>query len=714
MTSSSTHDQHSVEHIRPFFVGLKLNASQAARVADVKRPVVATWASRHKDKGFPQAFPQTDDSRETLYDAWDFAQWASSRTYAYRTFEEMLVVAAVESSIAPCMQKKVDFQSAIQSLVTLVLAYRVVEPVADERPIALLNRCARVSPAVAKNLEALLLKLSPEHIKLLTCAAYAVAEFSGDVLGHVQMFSSLLMGRKSLGEQISTDLSSALQMVSAHISGDVKVCLGAGADSAVAIQIVQSLSMAQESHREVSVVTLGDEIEADHSFARALSLLSDEDLLLVPQGEAKQNDPVAVFVILPLSRSTFEREQQWGEIEDALYGAPVGVPVFVLGRSEVLGSAFAAEDSSSRKAVLAGGHLLALVECGQRQLVTESGARLMVGVFENHKVNESQKPLVALIDLAEKLGREHQESQEQAIHDIQSLLAENRQGAVHSGAGEHQLVRGIRARWEDIQGAGFDSLVESWVRASDSAGAVKRIEKNVEQVNGTSYEPFQLQWQVSPVSGVSTRTLKSVRDDGKLKRIAGVTAQKLGDFARVSADAGAIRVVDVDAMEHFRANGTLPQSYASLSAINLSDIETARDGDLLIAEGADPVVLPVRAETGLVVVKAPVFVLRRRLPQDFKPDFRLNVFAGLVQAALDAQIREGAAKASWGKARISSEMLNAVLGNVAHAHADHLESQLENMRQQKLMLMKQLHTLQSLENETLAGVADGSLQMYVK
>lgn len=56
--ASSIIEQHDMGQLRSLFAGLRLNASQAARVAGVKRPVIATWASRHREQGFPPAVEQ--------------------------------------------------------------------------------------------------------------------------------------------------------------------------------------------------------------------------------------------------------------------------------------------------------------------------------------------------------------------------------------------------------------------------------------------------------------------------------------------------------------------------------------------------------------------------------------------------------------------------------------------------------------------------------
>ena len=128
--TSSTVEQHDTEQLRSLFSGLRLNASQAARVAGVKRPVISTWALRHND--FPRSVEQGLASRETLYDAFDFVVWASNRKQAKRSFEEMLVQAAVEGSVALALEKNLELQHLIQSLTTLVLVFRVFEPISGE------------------------------------------------------------------------------------------------------------------------------------------------------------------------------------------------------------------------------------------------------------------------------------------------------------------------------------------------------------------------------------------------------------------------------------------------------------------------------------------------------------------------------------------------------------------------------------------------------
>lgn len=224
--------------------------------------------------------------------------------------------------------------------------------------------------------------------------------------------------------------------------------------------------------------------------------------------------------------------------------APLGVPVIVLGRSEVLGSAFKANENVPRQAALEAGHLLALVSCGQRQLVNESGARLMLGIFENRRRGGSgQKPLVGLIDLAEKFDAFQREALETALHDIESLVMESRQSAVWSVSGEHRLVGGGRARWEDIRESGFDAVAEFQLRASGVSQVVPDIERAVECVNSASYPSFSLEWRVGSVSGVSPRTLRGAREDGRLKRVAGMTAQKLAELAVGSSGEGTVQGV---------------------------------------------------------------------------------------------------------------------------------------------------------------------------
>ena len=703
--TSSTVEQHNMGQLRSLFSGLRLNASQAARVAGVKRPVISTWALRHND--FPRSVEQGLASRETLYDAFDFVVWASNRKQAKRSFDEMLVQAAVEGSVAPALEKNLELQHLIQSLATLVLVFRVVEPIAEERPVALLRRYAEASPYTAGNIRPFMLKVDSEDLALLMCLAYALARFSRDVLGGVQLFSSLVMARQKLGEQISVELGEFLRSISARFAGDVRLHFASGVDSALTVQAAQSMELTQDTRRNLHLSSTG--IAGDSDFARVLNFLADEELLLVPENGRPGREPALIIAVLPLAKSAVDDLQQWSEIEDLLLDAPLGVPVVVLGRSEVLGSAFRADDNLPRQAVLEAGHLLALVSCGQRQLVSESGARLMIGVFENRRRGGSgQKPLVGLIDLAEKFDAFHGEAREEALHDIESLVVESRQSAVWSVSGEHRLVNGARARWEDIRESGFDAISEFQLRASGVSQVVPDIERAVECVNSASYPSFSLEWRVGSVSGVSPRTLGGAREDGRLKRVAGVTAQKLAELAVGSSGEGTIRVVDVEAMEHYSQMGVLPADYDALSAMDVLNLEIAQDGDLLVYEGPQPVVFAVHG--GLMVAKSPVFIVRRNLPGRVQPDFRLDVFAGLVQAALDIQARDGVSKVSWLRARISADLLNAVLSDVSNEQVDRLDQQLKKVREQKLFLREQLLALESLEKDTFEGLAEGSLK----
>lgn len=705
--TSSTGKQHDMEQLRSLFSGLRLNASQAARVADVKRPVIATWASRHRDSGFPIALAQDDASRETYYDALDFVVWASKRRQAKRSFEQMLALAAVEGSVAPAVEKKVELRRLVQSLMALVLAYRVVDPVLSERPVALLRRYAAASPMTVKNLEPLLLKVTPGDVELLRCPAYVLARFSDDVLGGVQLFSSLLMGRQKVGEQISADLGVFLRSMSARFSGDMRLHLASSVDSALTVQIAQNLSLSQDFRRDLLITSADSE---ESSFARALSLLADEELLLLPERAKEPTESSFLLMVLPLAKSMAPDEQQWSGVEDFILDAPPGVPVFVLGRAEVLGAAFESEKNKPRQSVLEAGHLLALMKCGQRQLVTESGARLMVGVFENHRILIAEKaPLVALIDLSEKLDAFHAEAQEAALHDVESLTFESRQAAVYSASGEHRVVSGPRVPWTDVKEQGFDSVLESSARVSGLSQTVQNIERDVERINTAEYSPFSVRWKVSPISGASQRSLSWARSEGMLRRIAGMTAQKVFELIEGSSGSGVVRIVDSAAMEHFRVQGVLPDVYDSLSALSVGQgIELAQPGDVLVCEGANPVVFGVRED--LVVAQAPVFILRRHLPKGVEPVFRLDAFVGLVQAGLDAQIAGGAARATWGNARISLELLNAVLSDVSNEQVDQLDRQLRRVSVQKRFLRDQLAALEFLEGETLRGLVAGTIK----
>lgn len=707
--TSSTGESHDMDQISSLFSGVKLNASQAARVAGVQRPVVATWASRHRDSGFPAALIQDDASRETYYDALDFVVWASKRRQAKRSFEQMLVLAAVEGSVAPAIEKRVELRRLVQSLMVLTLAYRVVDPVLSERPVALLRRYAAASPMTVKNLEPLLLKVTPGDVELLRCPAYVLARFSDDVLGGVQLFSSLLMGRQKVGEQISADLGAFLKSMSARFSGDMRLHLASGVDSALTVQIAQNLSLSQDARRDL-LITSANSGGEESSFARALSVLADEELLLLPEQAKEPTESSFLLMVLPLAKSVVSEEQQWSGIEDFILDAPPSVPVFVLGRAEVLGAAFESEKNEPRQSVIEAGHLLALVGCGQRQLVTESGARLMVGVFENHRILSAEKtPLVALIDLSEKLDAFHAEAQEAALHDVESLTFESRQTAVYSASGEHRVVSGPRVPWVDIKEQGFDSVLESSARVSGLSQTAQNIERDVERINTAEYNPFSVRWKVSSVSGASQRSLSWARSEGRLRRIAGMTAQKVSELIEGSSGSGVVRIVDSAAMEHFRVQGVLPEVYDSLSTLLAGQgVEFARPGDLLVCEGANPVVFGVRED--LVVAQAPVFILRRHLPKGVAADFRLDAFVGLVQTGLDTQIEGGAAKASWAKARISLELLNAVLSDVSNEQVDQLDRQLGKVQAQKRFLREQLAALEFLERKTLRGLVAGTIK----
>lgn len=702
MTSPRLSDHPDSQQLRVLFEGKHLNASQAARVAGVKRPVIATWASRHKGKGFPQALPQDGETRETFYDALEFVEWASSRPTRNRSLDEMLVSAAIEASTGLEVQ---NFQDSMCSLLTLVLAYRVVDPKTDDRPTSLLRRYAQASPSTAQNITQLLLKVSAADIQNLSCLAFALARFSTDILGDTQTFAASVLSRRGSSEQVSLDLCSLVKDAGDKFRGKVRLHLARGADSAVTVQVAQSLLLNRDNQRELAITA---QDQQSSSFARALTLVADEELLALPENQV---DPSAIFFLLPLSKTALDAQEQWQELEALLLDAPVGVPILVLGRAEVLGSEFDPKKNKAREAVLSGGYLLALLETGTRQLVTESGARLMVAVFENRRIAHRQ-PLIALTSLSQRLDAAHRADREVTLHDIESVLNESRHDAVHSIQGEHQLARGVRVNWKELRENGFDALLASESRSVHDDEAKNRIEHNVQALTNAEYEPFSLRWSVEPRKGMTTTTLRSARDDGKLRRLPGVSAQKLEGIIEFSSAIDRVRVVDAASMEHLHLQGALPGVFASASTYDVlveRNLEMARPGDLLVLEGTRPAVLPVRADAGLMIAQAPVFVLRRNAVQIEVPEFRLEAFAGLVQAALDAQVEDGAAKASWGKARIAVSLLDAVLSAVPNAQVDALDEQLRRLRVQQEFLRKQLRSAQAVEADTLRGLAAGFL-----
>lgn len=138
----------------------------------------------------------------------------------------------------------------------------------------------------------------------------------------------------------------------------------------------------------------------------------------------------------------------------------------------------------------------------------------------------------------------------------------------------------------------------------------------------------------------------------------------------------------------------------------------ALPGDIVVSERSAETFV-VGAELGLVLVQAPLFILRSADENPQQVALSSEVFARLVRAGLQEQKLAGAQKALAKEVRVPPAVLKAFTGT-ATAENNSLETELAKIKHQRQALVARLTALEELEHQTLAGLSEGTITFLEK
>lgn len=691
--------------------GLYVNSSQAAAAAGVKRAVIPTWAKRHAD--FP-AGSRPEGSSVTLYSAADFVAWCAHRNLP-KSLEQVAVDLAV-FGVANAHSQAPDIQAVYRFLIFCTV-HRQLDYVEGERPAALLRRCAAQSLPLAKLAEPYLLSTGLDEFRLFSRLGALVARLSVSPLASFELFLSTLQRGtyQSLSEPVGNFLADLLD----ELGAGVHLHFSRFSTEAVSVQLLRFIATGglDELHG-VSSSEAGQAADLVRLFQvfGAVDRLYDScpDMQLEAAGTAS-----SIFTYLALDRAHASYEKYWEEISQIIDGAPENVPIVVLGRSEFL-TGPVREGSPARSAhtdMLRYGHMVAVVELGTKTLRSESSVPLAVAVFENHRVSDDTRPRIAAFDLAGCLDSAS-DRRKAVLHDLGALVYEDWSSAVHSSSGEHALVAGRSVPWQVV-------TVQGTHAGQQTVPGVKSGQERVNAVNVTTrylqtslgQEMPDLQWRVAQKKRSPGPTVKQLIDRRLLRRVAGHPRSKIPAELLQSVDPkdahAWVRVVDKEFMAGASVPGQLPEVFRGLHATDLAQldesVELALPGDIAVSEESAETYL-VGTDDGLVVVQSPVFILRR-VGAEGNHASGFGVLARLIRAGLQEQRKAGARRVTVGSVHVPQALVDAVLApQESSPGAQSLEVELSRLSERRRALQEQLAALDELEQETLAGLSEGTIE----
>lgn len=692
--------------------GLYVNSSQAAAAAGVKRAVVPTWAKRHA--GFPVG-SRPAGSSATLYSAVDFVAWCAHRNLP-KPLEQVAVDLAV-FGVANARSQASDMQAVYRFLIFCTV-YRQLDYVEGERPAALLRRCAAQSLPLAKLAEPHLLSIGFDEFCLFSRLGALVACLSVSPLASFELFLSTLQRGtyQSLSELVGNFLADLLD----ELGAGVHLHFSRFLTGAVSVQLLRFIASGglDELHG-VSSSEAGQAVDLVRLFQvfGAVDRLYDScpDMQLEAAGAAS-----SIFTSLALDRAQASYEKYWEEISQIIDSAPENVPIIVLGRSEFLTS-WAREGSPARSAhtdILRYGHMVAVVELGTKTLRSESSVPLAIAIFENHRVSTDTRPRIAAFDLAGCLDSAS-DRRKAVLHDLGALVCEDWSSAVHSSSGEHALVAGRPVPWQVVTAQGIHA-------GQQAAPGAKSGQERVNTVNVTTrylhaargQEVPDLRWRVAQKKRSPGPTVKQLIERRMLRLVAGHAGSKIpAELVQPvnPKDAHAwVRVANKEFMAGARVHSRLPEVFRGLHATDLAQldesVELALPGDIAVSE-EDAETYLVEADEGLVIVQSPVFILRR-VGAEGNRSSGLGVLVRLIRAGLQEQRKAGARRVTVGSVHVPQALVDAVFAPQEEPSpgAQSLEVELSKLSERRRALQEQLAALDELEQETLAGLSEGTIE----
>lgn len=687
--------------------GLVLNSSQAAMVAGVERAVVPTWAKRHAD------FPTAQRGAKTLYSALEFVEWCAKRP-AQKPLEQILADAAVLGGANEC--SGLDTKEHVQAFLVFSIIYEQVEFLADERPAALLRRCAAKSQPLAELVKPYLLTMNTGIYGVLNRVGALVARYSEEPLNSFQLF--LAVSERGSNESMHGLVGEFLADLLGEFGTRLYFHLPQSSNDDILIQLAQAL--VANDPDGLQSISFAEGVNESNGLLRLFQVFLSADSLYSSYRERQleeAQDASTIVTYLPLTRRDATYELYWKELSQVVDGSPEGVPIVVLGRSDLLTSPVrdGSQVSSAHTDMLRYGHMVAVVDLGPGVLRSESNVPLAVAIFENHRVGPDNRPRVAVLDLGGGLGQRDTRWRA-VIHDMGALVQEDWSSAVHSLLGEHKLVSGQYMVWQTVAESGARGVEGAVKERKPGQQRVNVINSKVREIQATHLQTLSLDWRAAETAHQKKHlTIAELIRQRALKRVPGYAQSKVpaGLVRTVEAkDAGAwVRLLDEDSMAVLSRGGTLPTTFRALKVADLAQLDNsvklALPGDVVVSERSAETFV-VGAEPGLVLAQSPLFVLRRVGKSPQQATAGSEVFARLVRAGLQEQKRAGAQKALAKEVRVPPAALEAFTG-AATAENNSLETELAKIKHQRQALATHLTALEELEQQTLAGLSEGTI-----
>lgn len=687
--------------------GLVLNSSQAAMVAGVERAVVPTWAKRHAD------FPTAQRGVKTLYSALEFVEWCAKRP-AQKPLEQILADAAVLGGANEC--SGLDTKEHVQAFLVFSIIYEQVEFLADERPAALLRRCAAKSQPLAELVKPYLLTMNTGIYGVLNRVGALVARYSEEPLNSFQLF--LAVSERGSNESMHGLVGEFLADLLGEFGTRLYFHLPQSSNDDILIQLAQAL--VANDPDGLQSISFAEGVNESNGLLRLFQVFLSADSLYSSYRERQleeAQDASTIVTYLPLTRRDATYELYWKELSQVVDGSPEGVPIVVLGRSDLLTSPVrdGSQVSSAHTDMLRYGHMVAVVDLGPGVLRSESNVPLAVAIFENHRVGPDNRPRVAVLDLGGGLGQRDTRWRA-VIHDMGALVQEDWSSAMHSSVGEHTLVSGQYVVWREISEHGAYSHKSV---AKPGQQRVSVINSKVREIQTTNLQPLSLDWRVAETVQQEHPTIAELIGRRAFKRVPGYVRSKVpaGLVRTVEAkDGGAwVRLLDEDSMARLGRGTTVPTAFRALRVADLAQLGSSANlalpGDVVVSEHSAETFV-VGAEFGLVLVQAPLFILRSADENPQQVALSSEVFARLVRAGLQEQKLAGAQKALAKEVRVPPAVLKAFTGAVAEN--DSLETELAKIKHQRQALAARLAALEELEQQTLAGLSEGTITFLEK
>lgn len=679
-------------------------------VAGVERAVVPTWAKRHSN------FPTAQRGAKTLYSALEFVEWCAKRP-AQKPLEQILADAVVLGGANEC--SGLASKEQMHAFLVFSIIYEQIEFRAGERPAALLRRCAAKSQSLAELVKPYLLTMSTGIYEVLNRVGALVARYSEEPLNSFQLF--LAVNERGSNESMQGLVGEFLADLLSELGTGLHFHFPKSSNDDILIQLAQVL--VANNPDGVQSISFAEDVKENNGLLRLFQVFLSADSLYTPyrEGELEEaRDASAVVTYLPLTRRDATYELYWEEVSQIVDSSPEGVPVVVLGRSELLASSVHKGTRAGRahRDMLSGGHIVALVDLGLRTLRSESNVPLAVVIFENHRVGSDNRPRVAVLDLGGGLGQRDTRWQA-VIHDMGALVQEDWSSAMHSSSGEHALASGQYVVWREISEHGAYSHKSVAKPVKPGQQRVSVINSKVREIQTTNLQPLSLDWRVAETVQQEHLTIAELIGRRAFKRVPGYVQSTLpaGLVNTVEAkDGGAwVRLLDEDSMARLGKEITAPTTSRALKVADLAQLgnsaNLALPGDVVVSERSAETFV-VSAEVGLVLVQAPLFILRSTSENSPQVPAGSEVFARLVRAGLQEQKLAGAQKALAKEVRVPPAVLKAFTGAVAEN--DSLETELAKIKHQKQALAERLAALEELEQQTLAGLSEGTITFLEK